>query len=185
MKANDEDIMIELQAGSSQAFSKIYDRYANRLHHFFWRGLNKDAELSSDLVHDLFLKIIEKPEVFDPKRKFKTWVFSVANNMLINEYKRRSVRSNVSDAPLDQFIGSNGHYRYHDQDRFIEALNALIVRFKPETQTLFFLRFREEMAVPEISEIMNVKEGTIKSRLHHLTKKLAVGLDEFKDLNHN
>ena len=132
-----------------------------------------------------FLKIIEKPEVFDPKRKFKTWVFSVANNMLINEYKRRSVRSHGSDAPLDQFIGSNGHYRYHDQDRFIEALNALIVRFKPETQTLFFLRFREEMAVPEISEIMNVKEGTIKSRLHHLTKKLAVGLDEFKDLNHN
>ncbi len=94
MKGEDEEILIALQAGPSEAFAEIYEHYSNHLHHFFWRGLHRDSELSRDFVQDLFLKVIEKPEAFDPRKKFKTWIFSVANNMLINEYKRNAVRHN-------------------------------------------------------------------------------------------
>src|SRR5690554_8091816 len=48
-------------------------------------------------MHDLFAKLIDRPELFDPNRSFKTWVYSVANNMCINEYKKMAVRSNTTN----------------------------------------------------------------------------------------
>jgi RNA polymerase sigma-70 factor (ECF subfamily) len=179
---SDEELMAELRLGSDQAFAEFYDRYARRLQHFFYRGLNKDEELASDFVHDLFLKLIEVHESFMLDRSLKTWLFSIANNMLINEYKKRAVRNRELKVEIQTTVSANGHYRNHDESHFRESLEKVIKGFDRETQRLFFFRFKEEMSVAEIAEVMALKEGTVKSRLHYLMKKLSKELKEFKDL---
>ena len=88
-KMSDEELMQCISRGDKRAFDELYVRYAKSLLTYFMRMMWKDREKAEDFVHDLFAKIINKPELFDSTRSFKTWVFSVANNMCKNEYKKQ------------------------------------------------------------------------------------------------
>src|SRR5690554_7300909 len=73
-----------MSKGDERAFDEIYQRYGSKLAAYFTRKLKHDKEKGEDFMHDLFAKLIDRPELFDPNRSFKTWVYSVANNMCIN-----------------------------------------------------------------------------------------------------
>ena len=90
---SDEELMSLLTKGGQSAFDELYNRYSKPLLNFFFRMLNSDREKAEDLLHDLFLKIIEKPESFDGTKKFNTWFYTLASNMIKNEYRSRQIRS--------------------------------------------------------------------------------------------
>ena len=92
--------MISITKGDKRAFDELYQRYSGPLVSFFFRLMWKDRAKSEDFMHDLFAKIIRKPESFDPTRSFKTWMYSVANNMVKNEYKKMEVRK-IMDTETD------------------------------------------------------------------------------------
>ncbi|MHB9142065.1 MAG: RNA polymerase sigma factor, partial [Paludibacter sp.] len=89
----DEELMSLLTKGGQSAFDELYSRYSKPLLNFFFRMLNSDREKAEDLLHDLFLKVIEKPEIFDVNKKFNTWFYTLASNMIKNEYRSRQIRS--------------------------------------------------------------------------------------------
>lgn len=70
----DEELMGLLAGGEQTAFDELYQRYATPLLNFFYRMLNHDRERAEDLLHDLFLVVIEQPERFDSTRRFSTWL---------------------------------------------------------------------------------------------------------------
>src|ERR1700744_1321657 len=88
---NDQELMFHLQQGEASAFDELYTRYSKRLLGYFIRMLNFDKEKAQDSLHDVFLKIIEKPEQFDRTRSFKSWVFTIAYNTCKNHYKHDGV----------------------------------------------------------------------------------------------
>ena len=85
--------MQQLQAGDEQAFNALYHRYSAKLHAFFWRMLNKDTAVAEDFTQQLFMKIIEHSGRFDTKKVFSTWVYTLASNMVKNEYRNRDRQS--------------------------------------------------------------------------------------------
>ena len=104
----DEALMKKLIGGDKRAFDEIYSRYAAPLLSYFMRMLWRDREKAEDFVHDLFAKIIKNPAYFDPERSFKTWVFTVANNMCKNEYKKKEVRKDFSNGICRIAFTANG-----------------------------------------------------------------------------
>ena len=178
----DESLMISISKGDKKAFDEIYKRYASPLLGYFTSKLWRDREKAEDFVHDIFAKIIRKPELFDPSRKFKTWLYSVANNMCKNEYKKQEVRKNTS-------TGLDGHYALTDtksnvmsevqnmqfRDEFEESLEALDVKHRE----VFRLRHLDGLSIKEIAEVLEISDGTVKSRLFYATKYLAESLKEF------
>jgi RNA polymerase sigma-70 factor (ECF subfamily) len=70
-----------------------------------------------------------------------------------------------------------------DLQRFRVAVTNCISRLNEEKKSLFILRFQEHLSVPEISTILNIPEGTIKSRLFYLLKDMKDELSEFKALH--
>ncbi|HIP31303.1 MAG TPA: RNA polymerase sigma factor [Crocinitomicaceae bacterium] len=178
----DESLMISISKGDKRAFDEIYHRYSGPMLGYFMSKLWKDREKAEDFVHDIFAKIIKKPESFDVSRKFKTWFYSVANNMCKNEYKKQEVRKNTTS-------GLDGHYALTDtnsnvmeevqdaqfRDEFEESLAALDDKHK-ET---FRLRHIDGLSIKEIAEVTEKSEGTVKSRLFYATKYLAESLKEF------
>ncbi len=94
-RISDEHLMISVHHGDVYAFNELYNRYSKRLLYYFYRMLGSSQEKSRDFLQDIFIKIIERPELFDTTRKFSTWIFSVAHNMCKNEYRRMAVRSNT------------------------------------------------------------------------------------------
>lgn len=178
---SDEELMSLLTKGGQPAFDELYKRYSKPLLNFFYRMLNGDREKAEDLLHDLFLKIIEKPESFDGNKKFNTWFYTLANNMIKNEYRSRQIRNEHEKQTLAK---SNGLFELNnenfDKDLFNKRLESELDKMDVEMKTLFNLRFLEEMSIKQIAEITNCPEGTVKSRLFYLTKLLSKKLSVYK-----
>ena len=183
---SDEKLMLTLSKGDKRAFDELYKRYSKALKGYFMRMLWKNESKSEDFVHDLFVKIIHNPESFDANRSFKTWLYSVACNMCKNEYKKQEVRKGTSTG-IDQF--------YSISDKGVDVLNEVQMshfgtqfeksmdELKSEHQEVFSLRHMDGLSIKEIAEVLEINEGTVKSRLFYATKQLADKLKEFNTVN--
>jgi RNA polymerase sigma-70 factor (ECF subfamily) len=184
-KRSDEKLMEFIQRGDTSAFDELYHRYSQRLLLYFFRELGCDEQKAQDFLQDAFLKILEKPGLFDPERKFSTWIFTVAYNMCKNEYRRLEVRGIVeNNANMDE-VSQGVENDYHpseqnvDQERFEKALLAELEKFDDGHRSAFLLRYQQNLSIREIGEILGCSEGTIKSRLFYTTQKLAAKLKAF------
>jgi len=178
----DEQLVIAMAGGDKQAFDHLYNRYANALIAYFMRMMWRDREKAEDFLHDLFTKLIHRPELFDTNRSFKTWVYSVASNMCKNEYKKQEIRKNTSNG-LDSSYNVSDQtkntmieaHHAHFKERFTEQLGELDVKHRE----VFEMRHFDGFSMKEIADALEISEGTVKSRLFYATKYLAQGLKEF------
>jgi RNA polymerase sigma factor (sigma-70 family) len=167
----DEQLMnsYRKETGSQKqlAFDCLYQRYAKAILHFFYYALKNDYARSQDFVHDLFMKLIEKPDSFDITQNFKTWIYRVASNMCKNEYRR----SEISQKYYTYLKNSAATIEFtNDNER---KLHNCICQLSQEQRSLITLRFKLNLTVKEIAEIYECPEGTIKSRLFYATKELS------------
>jgi len=170
-KLSDEQLMVSIHHDDTRAFNELYDRYSDRMLYYFYRMLGQDKEMAQDFLQDLFFKVIDKSVLFDPKRKFSTWIYSIAHNMCKNEYRRREVRDilvrgeNLDNyekpASIEKNYPVTADDIYHELDTLDES-----------HRMAFILKYREGFCIDEICEIMNLPKGTVKSRLFYARKKL-------------
>lgn len=177
----DEELMSLLTKGGQQAFDELYKRYSTSLLNFFFRMLNNDRKKAEDMLHDLFLKIIEKPENFDQSRTFSSWFYTLAGNMIRNEYRSIQIRNDFVQQNRDQpEEEAENLVENMDRQLFDQKLQAELDSLNPDAKTMFNLRFVEEMSISQIAEIMDCPEGTVKSRLFYTTRQLAKKLMIYK-----
>lgn len=150
-----------------KAFDCLYLRYSAPLTHYFYFALQKDYEKARDFFHDLFLKILETPDKFDSSRLFKPWIYRVASNMCLNEFRKASVASKFNDYILHSPASHTGTGEKQKE------LNKCIRRLSHDQRSLIVLRFKINLSIKEIAEIFECPEGTIKSRLFYATKELS------------
>ena len=178
---SDERLMELVTRGDERAFTVLYDRYQRKLLTYFHRMLWHDRERSEDFLQDLFTKIAQRPGSYDATRPFRTWLYSVANNMCKNEYRRMATRT---AAVPELRAESNGHAPATDGvevDRalFSAKLEEELDKLDPDHKATFVMRHHENMAIKEIAEVFGISEGTVKSRLFYTVKKLAANMPEF------
>jgi RNA polymerase sigma-70 factor, ECF subfamily len=179
-KRSDEELMELVGRGGHAALDELYARYGARLLAYFARMLDRDDALAQDFLQDLFLKIIERPELFDAARSFRTWLYSIAHNMCRNEYRRRGVRLH-EPADADTFAADGAlHDVAVDMAQFARVLDSELALLDAEQRTTFLLRHQEELSIREIATIVEVPEGTVKSRLFNTTRRLARRLDAYR-----
>lgn len=172
-KLNDEKLMSRLQSGDTGAFNELYKRYHKRLFYFFYRMLGADNELANDFLQDLFYKIIHQPHLFDLSYKFSNWIFSIAHNMCKNEYRKREVRKVIQrENDPEQFCAELTE-NTHKKEELISELFAELNRLDKNQRSILLLKYKENFSLKEISEILDLPVGTIKSRLHYARLELS------------
>lgn len=184
-KLGDERLMELVVRGDERAFTALYDRYDRRLLGYFQRMLWNDREKAQDFLQDLFTKLAHNPGSYDPSRPFRTWLFSVANNMCKNAYRHEEVvraaathlRSRGSAEGTDREEATHGVGV--DRERFRDRLTEELDKLDPDHKATFVMRFHEDMAIKEIAAAFTCSEGTVKSRLFYTLKKLAERMKEF------
>jgi RNA polymerase sigma-70 factor (ECF subfamily) len=178
---SDSELMQLIVSGDQAAFSELYRRYKDRLYYYFYRMLGNSIDQANDFLQELFMKIIEKPESYNPTYAFKTWLYSTANNMCKNEYRRRGVRLEYQEyESLDQkldFINEPTVEPEHIIEKIFQSLDQL----GEEHRSAFLLRYREGFSIKEVAETLDLPEGTVKSRLFYTKKMLAEKLNYLKD----
>lgn len=169
--SSDEELLISVSNGNSDSFNELYSRYKDRLLYYFYRMLSQDKELAKDFLQEIFIKMINKPHLFDPKMKFSTWIFSIANNMCKNEYRRQNIRKDtINHENPDVF--NNEECLNTDCEPIIQLIFNQLENFNESHKSAFLLKYREGFTVEEISKILELPIGTIKSRLFYIRKKL-------------
>ncbi|PCH65208.1 MAG: RNA polymerase subunit sigma-70 [Bacteroidetes bacterium] len=169
-----------ISKGKKSAFNELYKRYDKKLHYYFYRMLHQDNIKAQDFLQELFLKIIEKPNLFDTDKKFSTWIYSIASNMCKNEYRKDAIRGTIINLKDElELVQKEDESSDYDKELFKKHLKKELSKLDDEHKETFILRYQEELAIKEISQIMNCSEGTVKSRIFYTTKKLAVKLRIF------
>lgn len=182
---SDEVLLQQLQQGDSHAFEALYDRYHQRMLILFYRLLGNDNEKAQDFLQDLFLKVLSKNRLFRSEAKFSTWLYTIANNMIKNEYRKQQVRRIMTrDNNIDSTIRSEsqdlqGPAEWLDDSAFKAAALRHITELDLPQRSAFLLRHQEQLSIRDISVIMNCSDGTTKSRLFYATRKLAEKLKYF------
>ena len=178
----DEELMQMIAKGDSMAFEELYDRYSKPMVNYFCRMLWKDREKAQDFMQDLFTKIVNRPDQYDSSRNFKTWLYSIANNMCKNEYRKQEVRKNtvkMTHENIKVYDESPEKSRLMDAEVFNEMLDKELDELEEVQRSTFLMRFKMDLSIKEIAEIHQCSEGTVKSRIFYTLKKLSEKLKMF------
>lgn len=180
----DEQLVQRSSKGDERAFSELYDRYAGRVYHYFFKMLWKDREMAEDYTQELFLKVVAKGSGFDGSRAFKTWLFSIAHNMCKNAYRHHEVQQRAGEHLEHHTEHSEKQKVASEMDHtaFRTALDEALDELDEDKRTTFRLRFDDELSIKEISEALACSEGTVKSRIFYTLKHLNAQLQGYAHL---
>jgi RNA polymerase sigma-70 factor (ECF subfamily) len=175
----DEQLFQRYTDGDEQGFRILMERYEPRIQGFLRKRLN-DEERVEDLTQDTFLRIHRARESYDPNRKFSTWIHTIANNLLKNEFRNRSRRRETVFSELRPDHGRSGsavrpvEFESADADpeqetyrsELREAIDTAIGRMDEHHRLPFVMREVEDLSYEEIAEVIGIPVGTVKSRLN-------------------
>jgi RNA polymerase sigma-70 factor (ECF subfamily) len=188
MSPSDEELIARFQGGDVYAFEQIVHRYKNPLINFVYHYLGDriDAE---DVIQETFLRVFKNKHLYKNIAKFSTWIYTIASNLAKTELRRRRRRRMLS---LTQMGYEDRDYDLPDvmlsPERIVggemkeqmirKEIDALPVKFRE----VVILRDVQEFSYEEISRILNIPIGTVKSRVNRgrlrLQKKLQHLLDK-------
>ena len=182
----DEELIASFQNGNEQAYIELVRRYRDRLMTFVFRFLG-DMELSEDIVQDTMIKVYTHKHYYKEIAKFSTWIYTIAGNLAKTELRKRKRRKvtllsqmNTDDRKYEipsTELQSEDIVQGEYTERFIQkAILQLPLHFR----TVVILRDIQELSYEEISKIVNVPLGTVKSRINRARLQLQQTLKEYR-----
>lgn len=171
---SDEQLMQEIERGHSAAFDFLYERYSGKLYRYLFRLLNNDRERAEDFLQEVFLKVLNSADSFDATKSVSTWLYTIATNLCRNEWRNTSNRQRLMKTfePWEHHSSKTVNEKIDEQYRN-KLLNAVMNELDFEDREILQLRFQQELSIREIAIIASLPEGTVKSRIFYLLKKLA------------
>lgn len=174
----DEQLMQRAARGSDRAFEELYNRYARRLQGFFVRRLGNDADLAADFMHDTFLRLYAAHEKYHEGSNFRAWLYTIAYNLCKNHHRNQLTM--ISDEGKDLADETNIEVKL-DAAMLHEALRDVLRSLPEPYAMLFSLHYEEELTIPQIAQITDLPEGTVKSRLHKAMNIIKQNLKQYEN----
>jgi RNA polymerase sigma-70 factor, ECF subfamily len=159
------------QDNSKSALSELYERYFGKLVHFAHRYLG-NVQHSEDVVQDCFIKLIAASKTFDPHKTFSTWMYTIVRNSAINAAKQATQRERLY---MQFFDTSATTHQVHniDADNLRKDLFQILSGLSEKEQLIYELRVNQQLSLKEVASISNIAEGSVKSCLYYLLKKIS------------
>jgi RNA polymerase sigma-70 factor, ECF subfamily len=170
----DEQLIEEIESANEQAFNLLYERYSNKLFRYFFRLLWNDAAKAEDFLQELFIKVLHHASTFKKTEKVSTWLYVIATNMCKNEWRNTENRQRLMHRfePWEHHSGRNVIDKI-DAQKWNVLLDKMISELSEEEQLVLQLRFQQELSIREIAAILHIPEGTVKSKIFYLIKKMT------------
>lgn len=177
----DSQVVLKIMDGDTGAYRILVEQYQGRIYSMIL-GMVKDEEHAWDITQDSLIKAFKKLDSFRVDSSFYTWLYRIASNSAI-DYLRKAKRRRTEE--FDDGIGAKDQAGMIDpmysttspskdlersqlKDRIFEAMQHI----SPEQRQIVLLREVEGYSYKEISETMDIPEGTVMSRLFYARRKL-------------
>lgn len=173
-----EQLMVKfVDSNNSKYLSQLVQLFNDDLYHYLRSQISQ--QYAEDILQSLWLKVIEKRHYFNWQMSFKSWVFTIARNCLIDEL-RRDHRWQYSE--LDEIVDENVQSveQVHINSDLQQAFNCLLEQL-PFVQKESFILQQEGFSITEIANICSTKPETIKSRLRYARNYFKQHLEALND----
>ena len=175
---SDEQLLADYRAGDRASFSELVGRYQRELYHFLVRFLGNRAA-AEDVFQETFLQVHQSAEQFDPQRRFRPWLFTIAANKardLIRSQARRP--TNPLQASISPGDDESGEFidlmqsvsavpsEPMEREELQKQVQTTVTGMPEHLREILLLSYFHQFPYKQISEILDIPLGTVKSRLH-------------------
>jgi RNA polymerase sigma-70 factor (ECF subfamily) len=177
MPASDADLVHAARAGDKEAFSELVLRHQDRVCNLVTK-FTRRPDLAEDVAQKVFINAFRRLGEFEGGAAFSTWLYRIAFNESISALRSEGRRRTISlDAggedgpafePAADPLPPEGSERREERDR----LQTALARINPEDRQILLLREMEGLDYAQISSILEVPVGTVRSRLHRARESL-------------
>jgi len=158
----DQILVMDGQNGSPRAMEQLVRRWQKRLWHHVHR-LTQNVEASWDITQQSWLEIIKGLRKLDDPACFKAWIYRIATNKSIDWIKKSSIAKQIS---IEEIRDPQQH------EKKDMGVKELLEKLEFRKRLILILYYFENLNIAEISVVMKIPKGTVKSRLYSARNKL-------------
>ena len=189
---SDEQLMEAYRDGNLKAFDMLYNRFKNNLFRYVYRQIGNEA-IAEEIFQDSWAAVIKHRKNYTVKSKFKTYLFHIAHNKLIDYYRSKdhAKQDVVSYDDNDDALYDQAQYDDRAVKKDIidnidtllkhQQLIRLIGKLPREQRDAFLMHEESGMTLVEIANVMDVSRDTIKSRLRYALQKLRLDMERLHE----
>jgi RNA polymerase sigma factor (sigma-70 family) len=165
----DELLILKCQSGDKNAFEELVERWEKRLWHYAYKVTGSDSA-AWDIVQETWFAVIKGIRKLEDVAVFPQWAFRILSNKCADWLRKRHLQFRL-DSELSKQAQEEPETR-QNIDVKTELLPAAVMNLSSEQRVLLMLRYHEDFDIGQIAEILDVPEGTVKSRLHRTLNQL-------------
>lgn len=174
IEKSDEELA-GLAAKDQAYFVYIINRYQEKLLRYIKRISNIRHEEAEDVLQDIFIKVYKNINDFDTDLKFSSWIYRIAHNQTISNFRKNQARPQISDSDINDFVFLNLKSDFNiiddiDQEHLKNKIFKILNLMDEKYREVLVLKFFEEKDYKEISDILKKPMGTIASLMNRAKK---------------
>jgi RNA polymerase sigma factor (sigma-70 family) len=163
VKYSEAELVLLLKERHQNAFSYLYDHYSGALYNVIL-AIVPEQEQASDVLQEVFIKIWRMAESYDAtKGRLFTWMLNIARNASIDMVRSKSYQNSQQNRELTETVYDSGGNTATNIDKI--GLRKLVHTLKDDYKILVELSYFEGFTQDEISKMLNIPLGTVKTRL--------------------
>jgi RNA polymerase sigma factor (sigma-70 family) len=168
----DNTLMLKVKEGNLDKLGLLFERYKKPLFGFFY-GMNKDSDLSEDLVQNVFFRILKYRYLFRGEGDFKTWMFHIARNVNHDHFRKNKLKIKESLESWEERLGSDENRATEFQrDDEMKLLSMAMDRLPDDKREILLLSKFQDKKYKEIGEILGCSEGAVKVKVFRALQEL-------------
>src|SRR4051794_30928753 len=174
----DEQLLESYRNGNKTAFAHLVERYQRELFHFLVRFLG-DRAAAEDVFQETFLQVHQSAAQFDPSRRFRPWLFTIAANKARDLMRSQARRpTNPLQATISPGDDESGQYidlmeatnptpgQNMEREELQKLVHGTVMSMPDHLREILLLSYFHQFPYKQISDILAIPLGTVKSRLH-------------------
>ena len=181
----DEELIFRFQNGDEQSYIELVKRYKDRLINFVFRLVN-DRDQAEDIIQDTMLKLYTHKHYYKNIAKFSTWIYTIAGNFAKTELRKKKTRKVTNNSQLgpedrdyDPPSNDPNPQKLVESEFINKKIHEAIEKLPKHFKVVIVLRDIEKLPYEEISNIVDVPLGPVKSRINRARIQLQKDLKDY------
>lgn len=171
------------EKSDKDAANKLINKYYKNIYLYVFKQVN-NKEVSMDLTQEIFISMLKSIDGYEEKKSaFKTWIYKIASNKVIDYYRSKHYRYSTLTIELEN-VDTIALHNIEESFLIKESANEIIEiinRFEWDIQQILRLKIFGDMTFKEISTVLEIKESTAKTKYYSSIKKIRNMLEVSND----